>query len=528
MVGADPVKKRWPALILAGGLWSLLLAGYLIFNKPFALLGWPERNIFIGELALLGALLFCVADLKSAFIEPLRRSWVFRLAAAFFIYGLLRAALDSLTYGALAFRDGVIAIYALAAFLAPALWNARRTDLGPLMKLLRWASLGGAAWAAGVCYYYFDVRLICGGFFAATKPDFLTVAAAVAFWVYGMETARRAPWERPAPRFALKSLLLFVVAAVSACACFKLAFDLPTRGVQVALAPLLGLGALAWASTRRRLEAIMIIGGIFVLAGGWFLIPRVSRAINTVNAKYAPGKDLDFSLAQLEADLRKNPETYPEYNDSLNLMDLDEASRRERKLAMVSIDQNEFKTVAGERARDAAEWRYLFWMRTADYALQHAPWFGLGFGVNLTNVNRRTPDLRSREPLAWRMFLPAMYLKNRNPHSAHLTILARLGIVGLLLWVALLVAVLGGSLRQIWWRRQRLRECLLAGNEAEASGQRHLFWDGLTILGVWLIYLTAMSFGVVLENPFGGLWFWTLTGMLGYYSGNAGILAARV
>jgi hypothetical protein len=34
------------------------------------------------------------------------------------------------------------------------------------------------------------------------------------------------------------------------------------------------------------------------------------------------------------------------------------------------------------------------------------------------------------------------------------------------------------------------------------------------LLGVWLIWLCAMSFGVVLEGPMGGMWFWALTGVL--------------
>ena len=44
------------------------------------------------------------------------------------------------------------------------------------------------------------------------------------------------------------------------------------------------------------------------------------------------------------------------------------------------------------------------------------------------------------------------------------------------------------------------------------------FYDILALFGVWVIYLWAMSFGVILEGPMGGIWFWSVTGALALWS----------
>ena len=89
--------------------------------------------------------------------------------------------------------------------------------------------------------------------------------------------------------------------------------------------------------------------------------------------------------------------------------------------------------------------------------------------------------------------------KVRSPHNGHLTVLARAGIPGLVLWILMHVAV-GLALLHAHFHAQA------AGREADAR------------LYLWLLaYLTAFvvnaSFDVFLEGPQGGIWFWSLIGV---------------
>jgi hypothetical protein len=100
-------------------LWALL-AGYLIFNKPFALLGFPP--LLVGELVLACVLLSLLGRLQCVVAEPLRRSWAFRLLAVLWLYGVVRALTGYQYHGWWALRDSVTVTYAYVAFAVPAAW----------------------------------------------------------------------------------------------------------------------------------------------------------------------------------------------------------------------------------------------------------------------------------------------------------------------------------------------------------------------------------------------------------------------
>ena len=78
-------------------------------------------------------------------------------------------------------------------------------------------------------------------------------------------------------------------------------------------------------------------------------------------------------------------------------------------------------------------------------------------------------------------------------------------IFGVVAWA---VFVLG--LRQCRCQRERYH----FGPTDRYVEERTEFVAEITLMSIWLIYLLAMTFGVVLENPFGGIWFWTLTGII--------------
>ncbi len=128
-------------------------------------------------------------------------------------------------------------------------------------------------------------------------------------------------------------------------------------------------------------------------------------------------------------------------------------------------------------------WRLRWWTAIVDYTV-HGPyfWSGKGFGVNLA-----VDDGIRKETF------------NRSPHSAHMSILARAGVPGLALWI-LLQSAFGVSLLAAFLRAHKLRQEWWARVD-------------LWVLAYWLAFLTASSFGVYLEGPHGGIWFWCVIGL---------------
>ncbi len=128
------------------------------------------------------------------------------------------------------------------------------------------------------------------------------------------------------------------------------------------------------------------------------------------------------------------------------------------------------------RARTAA-WRLRWWRKIVGYTL-FGPyrWTGKGFGVNLADDDgfqvRRDHGLRS-------------------PHNVFMTILARSGLPGLGLFALFLVCVVATGLAS--WHRN-------------PEGSLALVW----VLGYLTASVTDGSFSVAIENPMGGIWFWTL------------------
>jgi O-antigen ligase len=130
-------------------------------------------------------------------------------------------------------------------------------------------------------------------------------------------------------------------------------------------------------------------------------------------------------------------------------------------------------------------WRLEWWnIIVKDTILGPHFWSGRGFGLNLAIADGFRTD-RDGEPL-------------RSPHNAHMTILARAGVPGLMLWAALLAAWFAMVMRAMWTARRR--------GEQETAG---LFvWVGCYVMSV----VINASFDVALEGPMQGVWFWCVVG----------------
>lgn len=164
-----------------------------------------------------------------------------------------------------------------------------------------------------------------------------------------------------------------------------------------------------------------------------------------------------------------------------------ETNEGSRTLAVEQIWENArslFGQSESEALNTTTEWRLEWWSKIVGYTV-NGPYFwqGKGFGVNLATSDDFQVDLI--ESL-------------RSPHNAHLTMLARGGVPGLLLWLVVQGLWFGTVIGA--WRRAR------------SAGQAR--WQGVfAFLSVyWLAALVNGSFDVYLEGPMGGIWFWTIFG----------------
>lgn len=144
---------------------------------------------------------------------------------------------------------------------------------------------------------------------------------------------------------------------------------------------------------------------------------------------------------------------------------------------------------SGHQAEGTKKWRLNWWDVIINDTL-HGPsfWTGRGFGLNLAEADGfiGTGDAAKGRP------------PTRSPHSVHMTILARAGVPGFVLWLLVLIS----------WGGMMLRAMLVA----RARG--HKQWADLFLFII--CYVTSIiinaSFDVTLEGPMQGIWFWCLFG----------------
>ncbi len=150
---------------------------------------------------------------------------------------------------------------------------------------------------------------------------------------------------------------------------------------------------------------------------------------------------------------------------------------------MSIVDSSDHLTLDGTK-----QWRLMWWEKIVSYTFYGDYfWSGKGFGVNLADVDGFQVNDLEKGPLL------------RSPHNAHMTMLARGGVPGLVLWAL----TLGG------WVVSMLRSYLVARRHGDRAWAR-LF---VFLLGYWLSIVVNASFDVALESPMLGLWFWTLFGV---------------
>lgn len=144
-----------------------------------------------------------------------------------------------------------------------------------------------------------------------------------------------------------------------------------------------------------------------------------------------------------------------------------------------------YRSADREYVGDNNRFRAFWWRAVTEETMEYGPVFGLGFGANLTERFVRTYQLDLGEEF-----------NVRSPHSIFFTVLGRMGLVGLVAWLAVVAAMIV--------RTRRLVLSIAADPAA------------LPVLGWWSVawlLLVSGSFGVVLEGPMGAVLFWTALGL---------------
>jgi len=489
MTAAPEKQTSTPARVCGVALW-LLLAGYLLFNKPFATLGIAP--VFVGEVVFAAALGAGLLRWRETFLEPLRNSWGFRILGALWVYAVIHALWGAMTYGILAFRDGAMIGYGLLAFLAPALWRELSKFRGDAQSLA--AHVAGWLLPLGLLAVIASAGVLFGwwphSFNARVKVDFAAVAGAAGAWislVAGLKWAAVGGYySRARGRDRVYRWVLVAFYFVFALWAWSLVFRLPTRAVFVSFVPL----ALLLIAARLNSVRLRIAGAIalaMLIGATLFLARERLASMESYTDRFALNQHLNLPLHDLEARTARAL--------AGDLSGVPEDIRTRFELLLPAHDQALAK--GPNFGEHSLRWRMVFWLRCWNYTLANAPVTGLGFGGNMTALMLPTR--------AWPDYVHSQQMTppNRSPHGVHIHIFTRLGLLGTALWFALLALTMNAALRALWhWRTPGDRPA------------REAFYDTLTVLGFWIVLLCAASFGVIIEGPFGGMWFWALTGVL--------------
>ncbi len=485
-----------------------LLVGLMFFDKPFAYLG--IGHVFITELVLVLGLGATLAHLRNRGFG----AWhgVPRLQTAalavFLAYEGVRTALDIPQYRLLALRDGVVWGYALFAVIIVTVagddslrrWAAGYRRLAPVF--VAWVPIALLLYILGPAGLTVPGQPVSLYLF---KPGDLLVhlsgvGAALALWpgsglrpgcdrrwswwlavLWGAGFLMAASLSRGGLLACLAGLLVVAVLGPSrqvlkpAAGALLALLLLFATGLHIEV-PAKGQGALAKEISAQQfvtqvrstvLQAVGLLSGEPGPAAG--RRRRVSGAAPTARSAHraAPvASPVTAHSTHARAPMVSPVPTRPAHLAAPVASPVP-APRGEKS--------------AGWRARPGTiRWRLMWWRAIVGYTFR-GPYFlsGKGFGVNLADADGFQPE------------------KNhglRDPHNVFMTFLARSGVPGLALFVILIGTVSWNLLTA--WRR--------------SDGEERR-------LNVWLLaYLTAMlvnaCFDVYVENPMGGVWFWSLVG----------------
>jgi hypothetical protein len=421
--------------VFFAALIGVVLVGYAFFGRPFAYLG--VAPLYIGEFAMATGILFAMtsADRLRGFRSPI--AW---LILAFSIWGALQTLPYLGQYGIDALRDAVLWGYALIALLVipllPGRDNVERViaGFGRLVPFF-------LAW---ILLHFVLISFVGPSRFPSVPGSGISVLAAKA-GDHGVHLAgagaflllglTRLP-DRARARWYSSDWILWTLWVGG-----FLIVASRNRGGFLAMAIALAIVLLSGSAAWRRLLPVLAVVAV--------VLPAAVVADLSIDRSGA-GKSRHMSVEQVAVNISSI------WGGESNL-----------------------------RNDNTRQWRLEWWKKIVNYTV-HGPyfWTGKGYGINLADDDGYQVISGEKEL--------------RSPHNGHLTILARSGVPGALLWGLLLIAFALSLLR--------------AGVRARRAGNTFWYAVNIWVLAYWAAFLTNSTFDVFLEGPQGGIAFWALTG----------------
>lgn len=421
---------RFEALIL-----GILLFGYIVGNRGFAQLTFRQNSfLYAGEVGMLVCLFLLGvrrAMTRELIIPKTPLAWAI---LAFLAMGGVRLYFDTVLLNTsslvtTAIRDSAVAYYALFFFIA--------YQIGKNVSARK-----------------FVEHAMLAGFF-------LLIAVAV-IEIWSSDLLNRLTF-RGYPLIQYKGDLLATFLGIGAFYFFLT----PTKGIIkifYRICSLVSLCLMLFPMSRAGLSGFVCAALLLAAAKRpKFLIYQIGIAL----AALCTITFLQLSNIHFESDFFRNLS-----DRASSIVDFSGTGHYHGKIGDASVANNEFRSV--------------WWTTVFDETMQKGPFFGLGFGYDLTSSFMRTYFLTGGEDTA----------TTRSPHSIIFTILGRMGLIGLASFLVILFLIARMALSE---RRAVARR--------EHSEQNLIPWCASIML------LIAAMFGVVLEGPMGGVLFWSLLGL---------------
>lgn len=424
-------------------LLGVILCGYMFFGRPFSYLSVPGIPVYPGEVVLVVGLMEAMR-VRSQIRPLLATSLPLRVLLGFMaLYGLALAA-SVPTYGLVAFRDSAVGYYGIYAFLV-ALAAVTDPEFTPRLlvwfrRIIPWFLL----WAPVAVFLSRadPIGAVPGSVTAlnAFGPgDYaLFGGLVIAFLWLGLHWVGSRPSSRRLTTVCIPIAFVALLAGGS-----------QNRGDFLGALLLLAI-ALAWMSPGRRARAVVsAVVSLGLVVGIAFLL---DLRIPLPNA----GRDL--SVQQVATNL---------------------------------------SSLAGARSSSGAdtgnlqgnvEWRRQYWTAVYEDALSPRYFLtGRGLGTVLSfEYGIEDPETSDGQPI-------------RGAHNTHLTILARTGLPGIILW----------ALLWLTWFPHVARKARRHDRGGGWAVQRL----AVLLLGAVPAFLVAAFFDPWLDSPKGAIWLYTLVGL---------------
>jgi len=437
-------STRWMARVTDPFISALILVlgGYLFLDRAFAWLHVPGTPLFIGE-AVLGIGLM-TAIWSPNFAIFIRRNRSIQVLVLFMIWGLALTLQGYPTWGIDAVRDAALWYYGLFALILGTLMLTR-TDLFDRMIALYLKVL--PVW---LVFSFFRLAM-ANREWAIRIPDSdvsityhkvgnMAVHAGMAILFLALISWPRARDAVERKRLLVYSGLAFVL---------LIAVGTQTRGGLIA-----GITVIALAFLFERTGRKLVLAGVGALLA-LFIV--------------AVALDVSFELERRELSARQF---------AGNITSLFSSGFAEEGQ---SVDE----------VTNTTTWRRVLWENVLSDLLEpERAVSGFGFGANLADRYRYEGGPIDRE------------LRLRNPHNSHLSVLARMGLVGGALWIALW-STWFSRLYKVW---SRLRDT------EDSEKARLALWLALSAVAV----LVNAFFDPTIEGPQVGVWIWSLFGIGAY------------